>query len=250
MDVGTGSSAAGVSAADAARFCRDGYLAIEDFVSPELLGQLRQAYDGIIDGTTVARGDRLLGGLTRQVMLPCRAHPLFDRNEAVYRGIQVARILLGTDAVRRSFDMLIYKPPGHPHATPWHQDLSYARQPFAAAGTPIPHTSLQFWIALDDVDAENGCMHFASGPYSATLLEHRVAAGDPADDGRLLELVDAERQLQGARIDAVPLRAGSATVHGYGTPHYTPPNASADRPRRAYIFNIATAAVAEAISAR
>jgi hypothetical protein len=41
---------------------------------------------------------------------------------------------------------------------------------------------------------------------------------------------------------ACPLRAGGATVHNYGTPHFTPPNRSANRPRRAYIFNFANPA--------
>ncbi|MFZ0658894.1 MAG: hypothetical protein WAM05_09260, partial [Candidatus Binataceae bacterium] len=50
---------------------------------------------------------------------------------------------------------------------------------------------------------------------------------------------DPERVLDLNRAVACPLRAGGATVHNYGTPHFTPPNRSATRPRRAYIFSFA-----------
>jgi ectoine hydroxylase-related dioxygenase (phytanoyl-CoA dioxygenase family) len=202
----------------------------------------------LIERAVVAEGDRMLGGITRQVMFPSRAHQTFDRNAVVRRGIRIGRQLLGTDEVARSFDMLIDKPPGHPHATPWHQDMAYARHPFAPAGSTITQESVQFWVALDDADEENGCMHFAAGSHDRPLLEHRVASGDPHDDSRLLELANPGRDLAAATIVAAPLRAGGATVHSYGTPHYTPPNRSASRPRRAYIFNVATGAAARAIA--
>ena len=190
----------------------------------------------------------MLGGVTRQVMIPSREHPVFDRNDAVRTGIRIGRELLGTHDVHRSFDMLIYKPPAHPHATPWHQDMSYAQHPFAPAGSTITLESIQFWVALDDVDEGNGCMHFVPGFHRKPLLPHRIASGDPADDGRLLEIVDPDRELAGAAVTAAPLPAGGATVHSYGTPHYTPPNRSEDRPRRAYIFNVATVAATRAIA--
>jgi ectoine hydroxylase-related dioxygenase (phytanoyl-CoA dioxygenase family) len=140
----------------------------------------------------------------------------------------------------RSYEMLIYKPPGHPHATPWHQDAAYAHSPHAPAGTPITLESIQFWVALDDADEENGCMHFVPGHHTRPLLAHRVASGAASEDHRLLVLVDPDAQLDLSRVVACPLPAGGATLHSYGTPHYTPPNRSADRPRRAYIFNVVT----------
>lgn len=233
---------------DVEAFRRDGFLILHDFLSESLLSELRTAYDEVIDRSVVATGDRMLGGLTRQVVRPSLDHTIFDRNDAVRHGIRLGRQLLGTDDVFRSFDMLIYKPPGHPHETPWHQDMSYADHPFARAGSTITQESLQFWVALDDVDDENGCMHFVPGFHDRALLAHRVASGDPRDDSRLLEIADPGRDLAGATVVAAPLSAGGATVHSYGTPHYTPPNRSTDRPRRAYIFNVATGAAARAIA--
>ena len=223
---------------------RDGFVVIERLIDPDALEGLREAYDAILSRQVVAAGDRWLGGITRQVMLACAAHPAFHQNDALDAAAEIAEQLLGAPPVR-TFDMLIDKPPGHPHATPWHQDMSYAGVPFTPAGAHIPLETIQFWVALDDVDAENGCMHFLPGYYERPLLAHRVASGDPSDDSRLLALVDPERQLDLSRAVAAPLRAGGATLHSYGTPHYTPPNRSADRKRRAFIFNLAPLGILE-----
>lgn len=227
----------------------DGFVVIERLIGEDAVARLREAYDAILARRVVAGGDRMLGGITRQVMMACTAHPAFHRNEALDEAAEIAEQLLG-EAPVRSFDMLIDKPPGHPHATPWHQDMSYAGLPFAPEGSAIPLETLQFWVALDDVDALNGCMHFLPGQHTRPLLAHRVASGDPNDDARLLELVDAERQLDLSRAVAAPLRAGGATLHSYGTPHYTPPNRSADRPRRAFIFNLAPLRIVERMAAQ
>ena len=218
----------------------DGYLVLDQFLDADTLASLRDAYDEVIDRSVAAAGDRMLGGITRQVMIPSAAHPAFDRNPAVRDAIRIGRQLFGTEDVRRSFDMLIYKPPGHPHSTPWHQDMAYAKNPTAPAGTHISLESIQLWVALDDADEENGCMHFIPGLHQKPLLEHYVASGDPQDDGRLLAITDPEKQLDLSEVVAAPLRAGGCTMHTQGTPHYTPPNRSTDRPRRAYIFNVAT----------
>lgn len=221
------------------RFHRDGFAVIDRLVPDDALAVLRTAYDELIDGGG-APGDRLLGGLTRQVMRPADTHPVFADNPAFRRGVAIAEALLG-GPVERAFDMLIYKQPGHPHETPWHQDASYSELPFAPAGAAVPLGALQFWVALDDVDTENGCMHFVPRRQH-TLLQHHVASGDPDDPGRLLALDDPETQLDLSTAVAAPLRAGGCTIHSYGTPHYTPPNRSTTRPRRAYIFNLAPAA--------
>jgi hypothetical protein len=226
------------STLDATRFWRDGFAAIDELVDQGEVARLRTAYDEILDGTVAAPGDRHLGGITRQVKGPAQAHPAFDRNAALDAAIELATELLG-EPVARFYDMLIFKGPGHPHATPWHQDIGYFGRPVAAPGTRAVLDDLQFWVALDDVDVENGCMHFVPGRHRDPSLEHRVCAGDPDDEGRLIEITDVGRQLDLSTAVACPLRAGGATIHLPGTPHFTPPNASIDRPRRAYIFNLA-----------
>src|SRR2546421_63040 len=84
---------------------------------------------------------------------------------------------------------------------------------------------------LDDVDLENGCMQFVPGAHRE-VRQHYVASGDPTDQGRLLATDDFDTD----EVVACPLPAGGCTIHTEGTLHFTGPNTSAARTRRAYIF--------------
>ncbi len=217
-------------------FARDGFVAVERLVEDDEVDRLRSAYDEIL-GADVAT-DRMLGDITRQVMVPSMHHPVMEDNLALAAARRIVGQLFGTASAARTYDMLIDKPAGHPCVTPWHQDAGYSDRPVAAAGTPITFRSVQVWLALDDVDVENGCMQFVPGRHHEPVLEHRVASGDPDDEGRLIELVDPEVQLDLSTVTPQPLRAGGCTMHLAGTPHFTGANVTADRGRRAYIFNL------------
>lgn len=229
-----------ISSADIDRFHADGFLVLDRVVEGSDLAQLRAAYDEVLEGSVAVSGDRFLGGITRQVMSPSKEHLTFADNAALTSAREIGEQLIGYE-MARVFDMLIYKPPRHPHETPWHQDMAYSGVPMAQPGTPTRLESLQFWIPMDDVDVETGCMHFIPGHHTRPLLEHVVASGEPDDPGRLLALADPQRQLDLRNAVAAPLPAGGCTIHSYGTPHYTSPNGT-DRPRRAYIINVAPAA--------
>ncbi len=224
------------------RYCEDGFLAIGSLIDADEVERLRAAYDEIIDGTVASPTQRMLGGITRQVMVPSLVHPVFDHNAALDAGRAVMHDLFGSAHANRVFDMLIDKPAGHPHETPWHQDAAYMQVPTAPAGFRMPLTQVQFWVALDDVDVENGCMQFVPGRHRKGTAAHVVAAGDSDDSGRLLAYADV-REASPELAVACPLAAGGATIHTALTPHATGPNTTADRPRRAYIFNLTAADV-------
>lgn len=222
------------------QFDRDGFAIVENLANVDTLAQLRAVYDGMLSGAIPCPGtDRDLGGITRQIMVPHAHHPLFSNNPAVDTAREVARSLMRCDDPKFFFSMLIHKPGGHPHATPWHQDIAYAGKPFNRAGVLWPgEVVAQFWLALDDVDETMGCMEFIPGQQHRPMPEHHVASGDPNDDGRLLAIHHPEQALDLRTAVKCPLAAGSATVHGYMTPHFTGPNRST-RGRRAYIFSFA-----------
>jgi ectoine hydroxylase-related dioxygenase (phytanoyl-CoA dioxygenase family) len=223
-----------------ADFATRGFATVPDLVPAAALAPLRAAYDALLGCDPARRpGDRMLGGLTRQIMQPERAHPVFADNTALVAARAVAAALTGSEATELFFSMLIFKPPHHPHATPWHQDLAYAWTPVAPAGSWVPpNTVVQFWVALEDVDAAMGCMSFVPWERERPLLGHVVASGDPSSEGRLLAIPEPESSLDLASAVTCPLRAGSATVHAYTTPHHTGPNHS-ERGRRAYIISFA-----------
>jgi hypothetical protein len=159
-------------------------------------------------------------------------------NPAVQTAKAITAQLLGLPVGSRidvAFDMLIDKPAGTDKATPWHQDYASSKLPMAPIGKKIPeNASLTFWVALDDVDLANGCMHFLPGLHTGPLLPHSIVGGDPKDHSRLLALdhVDTTQAV------VCPLTAGGCTIHHSGTPHYTGPNLTRDRNRRAYIFSV------------
>lgn len=214
-----------------------GFTSVDDLIPASAVAELAEIYDEILAGDVdCGEDDRWLGGITRQVISPRRYHQgLADA--AVYRAAErAATQLLGAE-VEHLFDMMIFKPPGHDKETPWHQDYSYYRRPFTKAGQAPVNATVQIWIAVDDADVTNGCMHFIPDVHTAPLLPHYVFSGDPANEGRLLAIVDPDENLDLSTAEARPLPAGGATFHYEGTPHYTPPNRSTDRPRRAYIIN-------------
>jgi ectoine hydroxylase-related dioxygenase (phytanoyl-CoA dioxygenase family) len=217
-----------------AAYERDGFLRVERLIGDDAVAELRAAYDELL---ATSDDGRMLGGVTRQIMHPSARHPAFNRNDAVGAAREIASQVMDAP-VNRLFDMLIFKPPGHAHETPWHQDASYVDVPFSPAGGRRRLSTLQFWVALDDADVENGCMHFVPGQHVEPLLEHEVASGDPTEDSRLLAIVGAPERLDLSSAVAAPVPAGGCTFHNERTPHYTSPNRSADRPRRAYIFNL------------
>jgi phytanoyl-CoA hydroxylase len=98
--------------------------------------------------------------------------------------------------------------------TPWHQDQSY----YVELADP---RACNLWLALVDVTVDMGCLWFVDAPLDAPgpLRPHRQA-------GRGGGALEAEGFSEAAAT-AVPLRAGSITVHGHMTPHYARGNATA-----------------------
>ena len=232
-----------------AAFHANGFLALPQLIDDACLQELRDAYERLLSGEmdTTGTRDSYLGDITRQLVGPEHCHALFRSNAALDAGRAITSQLFDWQPTFL-YSQLLYKPPGHPHETPWHQDAAYTHMPFSPAGSPVGQVAAQFWLTLDDADEDNGCMHFH--PYTGSgLLPHRVVSGADDNPARLLGLVDAAAQIDPEKVTACPITAGCATVHGSGTLHFTPPNRST-RPRRAYIFNFADRAYVERLAAQ
>jgi hypothetical protein len=133
----------------------------------------------------------------------------------------------GGSELRLWHDQIQYKPAATGGVNWWHQDC-----PYWPPLTPADelHTA---WIALDDADADNGCMSMVPGSHRwGDAIKHLEAQKDfhhlPAD-------------YQGNAVQAVltPVKAGSVHFHHSYTWHGSQANTSG-RPRRAIAFHVMT----------
>ena len=112
-----------------------------------------------------------------------------------------------------------YPDPAATSFVAWHQDLTYWQLD--------PPRACTAWVAIDDVDIENGCMRVIPGSHAAGPMPH----GDAEGDGNLLAqnqeiprgLVDEERAVD------IELRAGSMSLHDGYLVHGSAPNRSTRR---------------------
>ena len=211
-------------------FKENGYLLIENIISPEEVQLYSKIYSNFLDGTIDTGKNRAdLGeGLGKsgkveaitQIMWPSDFMPELLEMSYHKRVLSIARELLGDD-IDFDFDMLINKAPGTNTPTPWHQDAAYwINMPDQRA--------VSCWMALDHAFKENGCMWYVPGSHLQPLRQHRFAG---KEGGALM--CDCSEE-EGVAIEINP---GSCVFHHGHTLHYSRGN-STEGNRRAYIINL------------
>ncbi|MEX0760369.1 MAG: phytanoyl-CoA dioxygenase family protein [Tistlia sp.] len=131
------------------------------------------------------------------------AHPpLVERVEALIgRGVSVY------------FSQIFFKPPHGGGPKPVHQDNFYF-------GPADPDGMVTAWIALEDADLENGCLHYAEGSHRRGVLPHS------APEGRPFDLQIPEKARAGQAMTPAPVPAGGVSFHHGGTWHQSADNRS------------------------
>src|SRR5680860_1650064 len=144
------------------KFSQEGFAKLEVLLSMEEATEVRTLYDEILkdkERTGTLRND-LAGsngdpnGEERiiQIMRPSSVEPQLAEHIAYQKAEQYAKSVLGDD-MELDFDMLINKAPFTNTETPWHQDAAYWME-------MRDKRSVSCWIALDEVNEDNGCMWF------------------------------------------------------------------------------------------
>ncbi|MDB5930175.1 MAG: Phytanoyl-CoA dioxygenase [Polaromonas sp.] len=218
-----------LSPGEIAQFHDQGFVCIPQITTAEEVAWLREAYDRLFErragwdkgdmfdfAGTDAPGVALAAP---QLSFPSRYEPALENTIFRANASAMAKQLLGASA-QLVFEHAMLKPARNGAPTPWHQDEAF----YASKGG---NDVLTFWMALQPVDAHNGCMDFIAGSNKGPLLAHRRINGDPRIHG--LEALGVD---EGRRVSC-PLPAGGATVHGYHTLHHANANLSGE-PRRAY----------------
>jgi Phytanoyl-CoA dioxygenase (PhyH) len=150
--------------------------------------------------------------------------PTFERLGDDARIVAPMRELVGSDRVALWTDKLNFKPPREGSGFRWHQDSPY----WAHACRHLDRLP-NVMLALDDADAENGCMRVVRGSHRVGLLPGR------SDDGVLGPLFTDPAHIDlGAQV-AAAMPAGSLLFFSPHTVHGSEPNRS-DRARRALVI--------------
>lgn len=212
-------------------FWRNGWLVVEDLLSPQDVDCLGQRADQIARGETDASPERVQAEkVVREGEATAAARELEIRKLYWLAGqddvlqtharhpavVDVIADLLDTDDIKLYADQLFMKPPAIGAAQPWHQDSKSFIDIY-------PMDLVTAWAAIDDSTLENGCLEFVSGSHLWGLLSN-----DQMDEHRSLIGNDSAYM-----PDPAPLRSGSVSFHHSLTWHASRANTSTAR-RRGY----------------
>jgi len=185
----------------------NGYIVIDNFLTPEELETWREAVDEAVAG----RANRLLANSKKEAgsdsyydNVFIQRINLWQDNEKVRKLIldqrlgKIAAELSGVEGMRLWHDQALIKQPwGNP--TGWHLDNPYwsfsSRQ------------STSIWLALDDATLQNGCLYFIPGTHKTARWEN---PGIGANIGDLFRAYPEWKDLEAV---PVPMKAGSCSFH-------------------------------------
>lgn len=209
-----------------AQLFKDGFVRLDNVIDQAELNWYRERYDSLFSDESKIKqlgGKDSSGRATLpQILEPSRMMPEFRDRPYLKRLHEIATTLLGSSA-KFVFDHMILKPAGYGIATPWHQDQAYHNPNYR-------YTNINFWLPLEDVDVEGGCMHYVRYTHGGTIVPHRHLIPGVSTSA----LVADNQDYWMANATALPCPAGSVCLHLSYSMHYAAPNTSS-RQRRAYI---------------
>jgi len=207
-------------------FDRDGFVVIRDFLTTEELQHLQQNLDRYIRDVvpTLPDADAFYEDRSKPATLKqlqrMGRDPFFAAYRQNPRCVALAESLLGEPAQADEPEWF-NKPPGTNHVTPPPQDSFY----FCLT----PPKVLTIWLALDRVDAENGCLRYVAGSQLAGFRPHARSKILGFSQGITdYTADDFTREL------AVLLKPGDAVAHAGMTIHRADANLSVTRHRRSF----------------
>ena len=217
-------------------FHQDGLILVDRMIDDDTVDRLRDAFDRIFDGEfetgTLPDEVNWQSGksdpeLTRQI---CNA---WKANRSIARVILCAEMgkmvaeLMDWPGTRVMQDNAIWKPAGA-KSIGYHQDNAYL-------SWFEPGEICTVWIALDDVEAENGTMELVRG-------SHRWQQAQPEGDFHAPEDYRAPMvkfaDIEGVKPDIVPVAVprGSGSIHHGWTWHGSGANTGSS-PRRSLVLH-------------
>ena len=249
----------GLTAAQQQFYTDNGYVVVENLVSPENLQRIREQVDEIQNTILEAQANARAraaaansgpqvtfivepgsGGGTAVAVKPSLRKladlapgDAFFRATAATKAITeiVSELTGGGHQIMLYSDQVFLKPAFCGSEKPLHQDNSYFKVMPMTAGVTC-------WMALDDATIENGCMHYIPGSHKLGLIKHKEIKNTP----HLIPDVDFAL---GSEIP-VPIPAGACIFHHLLTLHSSKANTSPN-PRRAWALHYANRIAASSV---
>jgi phytanoyl-CoA hydroxylase len=133
---------------------------------------------------------------------------------------KIAEVLMGDSAIGKTVEYF-NKPAKVGKPTPVHQDGYYFMLQ--------PPEATTMWLALEDVDEENGCVRYVKGSHLKSMRAH----GRTKTAGFSQAIVDYGNEDDMANEVAIPAKPGDLLIHHAMTIHRSDGNSSVTRSRRA-----------------
>jgi phytanoyl-CoA hydroxylase len=184
----------------------DGFVVIEDFLTPDELTTWRQYVDEAVaqredrklaDGRMRA-GDSYYDRVFVQRINLWTDHDGMRELMLDARLGQMAAYLAQVDGIRIWHDQALMKQPWA-NPTGWHLDNPYWS--FSS------HAAISIWVALDDATLENGCLYFVPGTHKLATFDN-VGIGENMGD--LFRVYPDWARMPSV---AAPMKAGSCSFH-------------------------------------
>jgi len=198
----------------------NGFVVIEDFLSPDELDVWRKA----VMQAVAERGGRKIPGKDIRIgeddginedgdyygKVFDQLLNLWQTNDAVKELMlderigKMASLLSGAEGIRIWHDQALFKRPWA-NPTAWHLDT-----PFWSFSD---RKAISIWVALDDATFQNGCLYFIPGSHQGTKFD-KISIGRNMDS-----IFDVYPQYVKAPTVAAPMKAGSCSFHNGLTIH-------------------------------
>ncbi len=202
---------------------REGYIRPISIYSKSEIDEIRSYFDNLLDNVMKEGGDSYSISSAH-----LKYGPVWDMMHDS-RIIDCVADLLGDDVVGWGSHFFC-KMPHDGKQVAWHQDSSY---------WPLtPSKALTVWLAIDDVDAENGPMKFIAGSHHSGHLTYRPS--DSHEHNVLNQTIDNPEQY--GTVVENHLEAGQISIHSDLLLHGSDANDS-DRRRCALTIRYAAADV-------
>lgn len=201
-----------VSLEEVQSYRENGFVLIENFLTPAELEEWRQSVDEAVqqrEDRKLADGrmrstDSYYDNVFVQRINLWQDHEGMRKLMFDHRIGKLAAELAGVDGIRIWHDQALIKQPwGNP--TGWHLDNPY--------WSFFSRDAISIWVALDDATLENGCLYFSPGSQKTATFKN-------ADIGQNIgDLFKAYPEWGKVKATAAPMKAGSCSFHNGLTGH-------------------------------